>query len=177
MVTYNIFKKMKIGVRVSIGFLIILGIFIATSLFSLNIFSESKKSFFNLSKVSSEAVAILDIDRQVSELQRVILAYSNTGSKGLITRAKKSHSTLTNNLSLFKISTDDKDNLNLLKRMTKTLVSFGEHIDALIEAKDQRDFLLNESMASLVSNQSILIKELLNSAKNSNDKSTLEKFV
>lgn len=171
---FNIFKNMKISVRIGLSFLILLGIFIATSLFSLHIFSQSKNSFLNYSTVSSEAVAILNIDRQVSELQRVILLYSNTGNNALIVREKKSYRTLANNLSLFKESIDDEENIALLERMTKTLDGYGENIDALIETRSRRDFLVNMSMKSLSTDRSNLIKEALVIAENNGDTSTLK---
>ncbi|MDA9004047.1 ATP-binding protein [bacterium] len=153
---------MKIGVRIGLSFCIILVFFIAVSLFSLSIFSQSKQSFFDYSKVSSEAVAILEVDRKVSELQRVILAYSHTGHSGVISRAKKSYDDLIHDLSSIQSRIGDEGNLNILGSMIKTLKGFGENIDALAETRGKRDHLVNERMASLATDRSTLVGELQN---------------
>ena len=170
---YNLFNQMKIGVRVGLSFFVILSIIIATSLINLEIFSQSKEAFFNYSKASSKAVAILDIDRQVSELQKVILAYSNTGNDGIIVRAKESHKILVDNLTEFKNSISNETNLTLLNSMTKKLVSYGEYIDALAESRKQRDRLIDESMI-LLDDSAMLIAGLKKIARQENDTGILE---
>ncbi len=171
---YNLFNQMKIGVRVGLSFFVILSIIIATSLFNLEIFSQSEETFFNYSKVSSEAVAILDIDRQVSELQQVILAYSNTGNDGIIVRAKESHKILVDSLTEFKNSIANEANLTLLNNMTKKLVSYGEYIDAIAESRKQRDRLIDESMILLADDSAMLIAGLKKIARQGNDTGILE---
>jgi len=165
---------MKIGVRVGLSFFVILSIIIATSIFNLEIFSQSEESFFNYSKVSSEAVAILDIDRQVSELQKVILAYSNTGNHGMIVRAKESHKILLNSLTEFQSSITNEDSLKLLNNMIKKLESYGEYIDALAESREQRDRLIDESMILLADDSTILIIGLKEIARIGDDTNVLE---
>lgn len=171
---YNLFNHMKIGVRVGLSFFVILSIIIATSIFNLEIFSQSEESFFNYSKVSSEAVAILDIDRQVSELQKVILAYSNTGNHGMIVRAKESHKILLNSLTEFQSSITNEDSLKLLNNMIKKLESYGEYIDALAESREQRDRLIDESMILLADDSTILIIGLKEIARIGDDTNVLE---
>jgi signal transduction histidine kinase len=169
----NVFSKMKVGMRVGLGFVVMLGVFIATSFFSLGIFNQSETSFVNYSTVSAEAVAILDIDRQVSELQRVILAYSNTGNAAAVARAKKSHHALVNNLSLINSSIDNQINIAILQSMMKILASFGENIDALVGASKRRSQLIDVSMAALVVDRSRQITELKNIAESRGDTKNL----
>jgi signal transduction histidine kinase len=156
----NLFNQMKIGIRIGLSFLVILTIFIATSVFNLNIFSQSETSFSNYSKVSSDAIAIFDIDQQVSELQQIILIYSNTGNKTLIKRAQKTHQTLLNNLYDMQAYITHSESLVILDGMRKELEEYGDNITALVDAREQRDRLIDESLLSLANNGFRIIKEL-----------------
>lgn len=138
--------RMKIGTRVALGFLAILVIFIAASIYSLDNFRQSKNSFSEYSKFSSETTAILEIDRQVSEMQRIILAYSNTGHDGIIGRVKKSHQALLSDLRTMQATMKDDNRLSILRNMTKKLEDYGENIDALVEAREERDKITETSM-------------------------------
>jgi signal transduction histidine kinase len=156
----NLFNQMKIGLRVGLSFLVILAIFIATSVFNLNIFSQSETSFSYYSKASSDSIAIFDLDRQESELQQIILIYSNTGNKALIQRAQKTHQTILNNLDDIQASLTHPESLVILDGMRKVLEDYGDNITTLVQAREQRDQLIDESMLSLADNAFRIIKEL-----------------
>jgi HAMP domain-containing protein len=169
----TIFNQMKIGVRVSLSFFVILTIFIATSIFNLNSFTQHESSFSYYSKVNSDTIKIFEIDRQVSELQRIILIYSNTGNTGIIRRAKKTHQTLINSLNEIQTSIGHQENLSisnqksltLLNSMKKELEDYGENINTLVESREQRDRLIDESMQSLANDSLTIITDLKKAAK------------
>jgi signal transduction histidine kinase len=172
----NLLSNMKIDMRVGLSFLVILIIFIATSVFNLNIFTQSETSFSHYSKVNSDAMAIFDIDRQVSELQRITLIYSNTGNAAVIRRAQKTHQTLIDNLYAIQATITHEESLSLLDVMIKELVGYGENITALAESREQRDRLIDQSMLSLANEASEIVEELKKTAQDKGDSSLVKKI-
>ena len=178
----TIFSQMKISMRIGLSFAVILIIFIVTSIFNLNIFSQHESSFSYYAKVNSDTIKIFEIDRQVSELQRIILIYSNTGSNGIIRRAKNTHQTLINSLDEIKNSIGEQENLSignntsltLLNSMKKELEDYGENINILAESREQRDLLIDESMQSLANDSLKIITELKNTAQKEDKKDLIK---
>lgn len=166
---------MKIGIRIGLSFVIVLIVFIATSVFNLNVFSQSEASFSHYANVSADTIKIFETERQVSELQRIILIYSNTGNKGIINRAKKTHQVLIDNLYDVKNSVDDEKILLILDSMINELNDYGEGIEVLVETREHRDRLINEEMKQLADESSALVKKIKDIAKHTHDIDVEEK--
>jgi len=168
------FKQMKIGTRVGLSFAVVLSIFVIASFFNIRFFSETRYFFSNYSIESAETATVLDIDRQVSELQRVILAYSNTGHSGVIRRAKASHSELVAKLTLIKDTVKEKENVVILNGMMNNLNDYGDNIDDLVESREHRDHLLNSSLVAAAKKFSSTIRALSDLSEINKDHRELE---
>ena len=156
----TLFSRMNIGMRIGSSMTLILLLLIAVSLFSLDIFRQSEQSFADFSAVNDETVSILEIDRQVAELQRLILAFSNTGHSSFIKTAKELHVELMLNMSTIQASIQDEERLIILIDMGEVLNEYGDNIEPFIEARELRDQLVDESMFNLQQSNMDLIKRL-----------------
>ena len=156
----TLFSRMNIGMRIGSSMTLILLLLIAVSLFSLDIFRQSEQSFADFSAVNDETVSILEIDRQVAELQRLILAFSNTGHSSFIKTAKELHVELMLNMSTIQASIQDEVRLTILIDMGEVLNEYGDNIEPFIEARELRGQLVDESMFNLQQSNMDLIKRL-----------------
>ena len=156
----TLFSRMNIGMRIGSSMTLILLLLIAVSLFSLDIFRQSEQSFADFFAVNDETVSILEIDRQVAELQRLILAFSNTGHSSFIKTAKELHVELMLNMSTIQASIQDEERLIILIDMGEVLNEYGDNIEPFIEARELRDQLVDESMFNLQQSNMALIKRL-----------------
>lgn len=68
-------NNLSIGFKIAIGFLSIFILFVLMSFFIISKIENLNKSITDLSSLSQSSTVILDINKDISELQRMALVY------------------------------------------------------------------------------------------------------
>lgn len=145
-------NNINIGTRVGVGFLILLSILVAITVYNISAWMRSQSLFNHYAETSDNTIQILNVSHKVSELQRAILAYSHTGNHGVIKRANEFYVKLTTDLSGLKNTNDDSEISELLVSMSNILSQYGQNIESLVELRSRRDSMTKELMGSLMDN-------------------------
>lgn len=143
-------QRLSIGVRVYLGFSLVLIILGAVALLTNKNLQVFYSMFGQYSQVSAEATSIFEIDRKVSDLQRYILIFSHTGQSGAIDHARKINQELINKLSQALSAIEDKERQEVVARMSAILRGYSENIDTLVEERTFTDELIKNKMLDQV---------------------------
>lgn len=144
--TLNIINDLNITTKIFLGFGLVFCLF---GLLSFGSFQNLKKEKENVGKISllSENTSIItDINREISEIQRLVNVYSLTGGDSIIEKIRESYSSLTKKLVDVTKKTSSKERQKLLLSLKKVLNSFGENIDVLENRYKYREELLGRKL-------------------------------
>nr|MDA3834801.1 MCP four helix bundle domain-containing protein [Spirochaetales bacterium] len=140
------FNQWKIGTRLSVGFSMVLFLFILVSIFNWNRLNDTQSAFVLYSQVSATATSILEVDHQITELQSAILVYSQTGHKAREARINDRYAKLQKNLASIRPYFTDPDHQSLLVKMDAVLSTYNEIIDTLFADRKLYDQYTKETL-------------------------------
>ena len=166
------FNKLSIGLKIGIGFLLVLLVFGAGSVVVVKSLNNLDNSVSKTILLTQNSTAILDINRNISELQRTALVYSQSGSNAVITKMQLTYQSISSNLKAIESQTNDNESLELIRSMKKVVNRYGENIDSL---KSRFQFRLNllDNELPLIREQGIAyLKNIINYAEKNSDYKT-----
>ena len=128
-----------------LGFLLMLSICLGITIFSVNSLHNVSQRFIFFNKTGNDTTLMLKIDKNASDLQRFILAFSNTKKNASISRVRELHQELVNDVErLISISnTNDNESLMLLQQMLEFIDSLKESINSLEGQRGIREELID----------------------------------
>ena len=162
------FITLTISQKILISFASLLLINAAITAITIFSLSDFHQRFSDFQKVSHDTIAMLKIDNDVSELQRHILAYSNTEKTTTISQLEELHTQL---------SLDIKQNIqqntfpsaqesDLLMQMQQGIASIKEKIEALNTSRSDRNNLIGVRLPNAYKFINTLIDSIFNSSDN-----------
>ena len=160
-------SRMSWGInqRIMLGFLLVLSICLGITVFSVNSLHNVNQRFVFFNKASNDTILMLKIDKNASDLQRYILAFSNTEKNASILQVRELHQELVNDVDeLNSISnTNDSESLALLQQMIDSVDALEESINSLEKQRGVRerviDLHLNPMITSIDHVMNILFSE------------------
>ena len=169
------FSKLKIGQRILIGFLILLVISFVAAAFNISRFSDLKTRFAALKEVSVEANLMLQIVKDISEVQRYILIFSQTGSLASMSQLKVLYAELKKDTDALQTVHSSRTKIQQLqvKQLHRSVSNFDEKIQSLQTQYFFRNDLVNQQVASKYDEINKLISELINNSNDIQNKSFL----
>ncbi len=167
--------KLAISQRILLGFMALLCIsFFITSVNILNLSSVNNR-FHQLNKISAETNVVLEIDKNVSELQRSILVFSKSEKNADISQMSERHKELL--ISIEKLIANnsflDVHSQEALQQMRSSVQSFEEKIESLASQQTYREKLINIELSSLHQKMNATMSELFREADKTGNKNLL----
>ena len=157
-----------INQRIMLGFLLVLLICLGITIFSVNSLHNVNQRFIFFNKASNETTLMLKVDKNASDLQRYILAFSNTEKNASITQIRELHQELVNDVGrlIAMSNANDNESLILLQQMLESVDSLSESISSLEGQRGFReqaiDLHLNPTIASVSDVINVLFSEIKN---------------
>jgi len=168
----NILKShnnISIGIKIGLGFIVVFIIFITLSVFIINKMDMLDESIAKTTRLTNNATSILDINRDITELQRSALVYGQSGSHSVI---KKMHSTyllIDKNLNEIKKITSDKKSLTFINNMVGVVHRYGENINSLEKRFTFRRNILDIDLPRAHKTGITLLKSIIDDIEQTND--------
>ncbi len=174
----NFLDKLTISQRIMLGFtgVLLLGLFITLiNFFSLNEFRNTFKLYM---KESINTNLMLTIDKDISELHRNILIYSQTGTPAAFSQLKNFYKELQQDANqLYKQRAfGDSATQQRLIQLQQSVERFEEKIDVLQRQYQYRDELVNNTLASLFVDTGVAIGKLATDSSKIKKKKTVSKL-
>ncbi len=86
----NVFNNMNISKKIILGNLLVFILFGLLSFNFINNLREEKENLKTLAELTKNSSIILDINREISEIQRLIKVYGTTGGDAVLDNIKQS---------------------------------------------------------------------------------------
>lgn len=157
----NVFNNMNISKKIILGNLLVFILFGLLSFNFINNLREEKDNLRTLAELTKNSSIILDINREISEIQRLIKVYGTTGGDAVLDNIKKSHSLLYIKLKEVNdeyISTESRE---FIKKLEVILKSFGKNIEELEYLYKHKRDINNNKMPKKFSEGLQLIEQAL----------------
>jgi len=170
---YRFINNLTIGYKIGIGFSLVLFIFISLSIFIINTMNNLDKSVSETTRLTKNSTIILDINKDIEELQRSILVYGQSGRSSVIKKMQANYQLILANLSEIENNTLDKESLRLIISMIEVVKRYGENITSLENRFQFRRDLLNNKLPDIREAGTAYLKSIVHLAEENSDLKTL----
>lgn len=172
----NKFSNLNISSKIILGNALVFAFFLTSTFLYVQSLKEDKKILEKLSHITKNTNIILDINKEVSELQRLVMVYSGTGGDAVLDKIKASHSLLAKRLDDFELGSSFNKYKEQIKSLRSILSSFGKNIGKLESLYRHKNDLINTKIPLQFSTGESLIERALKKSKTDIEKIRLQKL-
>lgn len=144
-----ILSKTSIGFKIALGFLLVFIIFLMLAIFIIDRLSGMHDSISNLTRISQNSITVLDINKDIADLQRSALVYGQSGTEAIIKKMTLTYDSITDNLSRVQSDTNDIQSKQLIDNMQAVVNRYGDNISVLKNRYQFRRELMNVKLPQL----------------------------
>jgi len=171
---YFAFNTTSISFKIALGFLLIFllfGLFI--SQFLKGSF-EQKQILKDLIVLSNTASNVYDINKEVSEVQRLASVFSQTGSKSVLDKINLLLKKLEIQINEIKLNQELSESDEVIRNLKLAFQNYDNYLSSLEERYNYRDLLLSVQLPEMLNSGTIFLKkEIIKSNKSSIQKQIL----
>lgn len=137
-------KKLSWGIsqRILLSFILLIAISSTITAFNILGLQDFFQRLNRYHQVSANTNLMLRIDKDVSDLQRAILVFSNTEKITSLTQLQEIHKTLAADINLLITQEKEPEHQITLEKISQLVESFREKIDSLAAQKKDRELLV-----------------------------------
>ena len=161
--------RLRIGSRITFGFIIVLALLAGVVLFSFFALSGIRSSLDEYVRISENAMTVQRIDRNVVDLRRNVLVYMTDAGPESLDQAHELLAQLKSDIATRVDSTKSADRKAMFTEMAQLVDAYAANLDSAVALKTERDKVQNEQMATLGATASKTMSDLLSAALNSGD--------
>jgi len=167
----NIFSNFSIKKQILIGFAPVLIVLITLAVISNNNFNTFFEQFSKLKKATDETTLILEIDKDMVELQRSVLVYSYIGYSGVIRKIRFLEKSIEERFSLMEksLSIDDKEIKDRFKRLKGHYEGYKEGFEDAIVKRNNLTQIMEEQALPLHKEIQSHVREIINNVSREGD--------
>ena len=164
----NFINNLSIGYKIGIGFLLVLILFVISSIFIITKLNNLNQSVSETERLTKNSTEILDINKNIADIQRTALVYSQSGSDSVIQKMQSTYQLISSKLYDIQKNTSNDKSLKLIDNMIKVVDRYGENIESLKERFQYRRNLLNNQLPKIRDAGRLHLQSLIKSANNDN---------
>ena len=146
---FSPFKFKTIGSKLRSGLLVIFAIFIFNSLFITTMMDNQHRNQKSVSNLIGNSITVFDINRDISELQRMTLVYGQTGNASIYKNIEDTYRKIKQRVKTVLIESDSTSTLNMVKSMVHVINRYGKNIQKLEGQYKSRDIYLKDKLPRL----------------------------
>lgn len=170
---FSFFDNIKIGVKISLGFFLVMVLFISLSFFITSKIENLDKSVAELLALSEETVLVLDINKDIHELQRMALVYGQAGSESIFNKMQSTYELIRVNLAKVEKDTTDAQGRELIQNMIGVVNRYGDNINSLKSRYEFKQELLNVKLPYIRQTGTQYLKAIIEFSKTKSDYETI----
>lgn len=170
--TSAITKGLSIRQRIMLGFLLLIIMSIAITTLNIYHLRDFHSLFKQHQQVSSDANGMLQVDADIAELQRQILAFSHTDRAGDISNLLALHTGILEQIAKLIVSEQgvSSTNAQLLKQLESLVKDLREKIESLHSQRIDREKMISEKLVSSFDTTDKYLHDLYDSVSDSHSK-------
>ncbi|MEM9444390.1 MAG: ATP-binding protein [Verrucomicrobiota bacterium] len=170
-------KNLGIRNQLILGFGVVISCFVILGIITSFKLSYLDQSVHRVQNISENSAAIIEINRQVLEVQQLVLLYIYTGQSVKKERALEYKMQIQTQLEDLKTQSLDPETLNYLERMLKHLDSYISNFNEITLERTLQTTLINETLPNLSSRTTVIFNTLNKNLISSNNKSSSSSLV
>ena len=140
--------RLTIGMRLSLGFLLTLLVFVLQTAITNYALNLTTQSFHDYEQLGDEASQILHFKQKITELRQTTLVFTYSGYEGLIGHIHALERDIGQELSSTLVTVTDPERHNLLERIHDHFPLFTGNFQSAIDERRERDRLSNNQLAT-----------------------------
>ena len=152
------FTKFSIKAQIIMGLMALFSIFLIQSLFVLFSISQISNTTASAIRYGENTASILKIEKDISEIQREALVYTQSGKESVYKKMKNIHLRIESELTRIKENTLEEDKDYIIDKMQKVVFNYGENISVLKEKYESRDQFLNKKLPEVSNKGTVFIQ-------------------
>ena len=138
--------RFKIGIRIGVGFTVVLLLLAIEVALSYRSGSASVASLENYNRVAGNAVLIGQVDANVGQMRRLALSYLYSGDPATATAVRATRDQLTRDLDSLLQSTRAESRKERYRRLQGILADYMRNFDTLEQLRADKERLFNQDM-------------------------------
>lgn len=154
MLNLRFFTKYSIKTQIIVGLIVLFSIFLMQSIFVLISISQISNTTSSAIRYGENTASILKIEKDISEIQREALVYTQSGKESVYEKMKNIHLRIETEISRIKENTLEEDKVYIIDKMHNVVSNYGENISVLKEKFENREQFLNQKLPN-ISNKGI----------------------
>ncbi|MBF0109069.1 MAG: response regulator [Magnetococcales bacterium] len=149
-----------IGVRIFLGFGVVMTLFSGQALVSNLGFDTVVNHFSHYGKTSKEVRDILEIERIVLDLQRAVLGFTHSGYSGVADKVRDLQQVLSRQMATVNRTLTDPIRSDIMRRMEDHFQQYAESFESAVEERRLRDRIALEKLDAIGNKASDLLGEI-----------------
>lgn len=166
---HNLVNNLNIGTKIGAGISFVFVMFIGLSIFTVNRMYNLNNTVIETTRLTRNSTSILDINKDIAELQRSALVYDQSGSSSVINKMKTTFNVIAKNLDEINKNISDNESRRLTDEVIKVVNRYGQTIDSLQERHQQRRLILNSKLPAIEQQGIEYLKSIISWAEENND--------
>jgi len=163
------FKNMKIGMRLGLGFGLVLTLLAATSLTSYNALNTASSGFTDYRGLARNTNNAGRVQANLLSVRMAALNYINTSNKDSLQIQKERFEKLTGLMESAISEAVSKEQVNTFKAIDEHLKVYARTFDNIVEKIERRHFLVKESLDVIGPQMERNLSDILVSARDDGD--------
>jgi methyl-accepting chemotaxis protein len=160
--------RLRIGSRITFGFVIVLSVLVAVLGFSYFALTAAKSSFGGFTSMANGAIATQQIDRDVVALRRQVMDYMREGRQEDLDQAHQLIASLKERLAAQKAEAGAEIQPKY-DEMLAALEAYAADVESAVQMKTDRDWLQNNDLAEFGQKATKNMADILSGASSAGD--------
>jgi len=144
--TSSVSGRFKVGTRIYAGFALVLVLLIVLAASGYRALGSAEQAFGRYASISDNAARVLDIAADVGHMRRAVVTFSLSGDPKAVQQVQEIQRGLRPALQAAAAATLDPERRRGIERMSALFESYSARFTQLVEARRQRDRLLDEQV-------------------------------
>ncbi|MBF0145323.1 MAG: response regulator [Magnetococcales bacterium] len=161
--------NLTIGVRIFLGFGVVMALFTAQALVSNLGFHNVVNYFVQYDHTNREVREILEIERSVLDLQRAVLGFTNSGYSGVVDKVRDLQRILSLQMKTVQKNLTDPRRADIMRRMDRHFSQYSDSFESAVEERRLRDRIALEKLDMASGNALLLFDEIYNQLRHQGD--------
>lgn len=168
------FNNLSIKIRTSLFFGLLLAIFTIRHFIFVNISNNVDRNVQNLENLVQVSIDVMNINKDIADLQRNTLVYSTTGSSSVYEKMIDTHQSVLRDLRSISLKLNQDDKKEVVSEMIDVLKRYQDNLMDLRLRHKSRDQYLNVLFPKILKKGEERLNLLINEFENKKSKNYIE---